>query len=213
MFFAYGTKGGPTMKTIGCILIILTLSFGLASCASYKAGQIDVRPIDEYTIRTKVEGISCAADPYDTAEKAKQGFYEDITSQGFYAIHLIFSNETDDRVMILRNSVELLDSAGNTYRSVRANVMSDTCEHNKMSYALLGFGIFSYMSAEEANKKMATDWRDKEIPDQMIISPRRKTNGFVYFQLPKGKIPKGCTLRFEAEQLESRKIVPVELKL
>jgi hypothetical protein len=199
------------MKTRPLILIILSL--GLVSCATYKGGQVNVRAIDEYTIKTKAEGILCAADPYDTSEKAKQGFYEDITSVGFYAIHLIFANETGDRVLILRDSVELVDSAGNTYRTVRANVMSDACEHNKMSYALLGFGIFSYMSADEANKKMATDWREKEIPDQLIILPGRKTNGFVYFQLPKGKLPKGCTLRFEAEQLERGKKVPVELKL
>jgi hypothetical protein len=206
-------KRGFTMITRAIILIILALSLGLVSCATYKAGQINVRAIDEYTTKTNAGGILCAADPYDTSEKAKQGFYEDVTSVGFYPIHLIFSNETGDRVMILRDSVELVDSAGNTYRSVRSNVMSDTCEHNKMSYALLGFGIFSYMSADEANKKMATDWREKEIPDQLIISPGRKTNGFVYFQLPKGKLPRGCTLRFEAEQPESRKKVPVELKL
>jgi len=203
------------MRTIGFILIILTLSLELVSCATpYKAGQIHVRPIDEYTIRTKVEGISCAADPYDTAEKAKQAFYEDITSERFYAIHLIFSNETGDRVMILRDSIEMVDSVGNTYRSVRANVMSDTYKHNIMTYYLV-YGLLSRMPdvADEANKKRAADWSGKEIPDEIIIPPRQKTDGFVYFQLPKGKVPKGCTLKFEAEQLESRKIVPIELKL
>ena len=199
------------MKATEFILVILSLV--LVSCTSYKAGQINVRGIDEYTIKAMSEGILCAADPYDTSEKAKQGFYEDVTSVGFYPIHLIVSNETSDRLMILRDSVELVDSSGNTYRSVRSNVMSDACEHNKMSYAILGFGVFSYMSAEEANKKMATDWREKEIPDQLIISPGRKTNGFVYFQLPKGRLPRGCTLRFEAELLENRKKIPVELKL
>ena len=201
------------MKSRLFILIILTLLFGLVSCATYKATQIVVRPIDEYTIRTKADGITCAADPYDTPEKAKQGFYVDTTSQGFYAINLILLNETDDRVMILRDAVELVDSDGNAHRSVRADIMIDALESSPLAYAFFGFGIWSAMSAEEANKKMAADWRDKEIPDNMIISPGQKTNGFVYFQLPKGKVPKGCTLRFEAEQLESRERVPVELTL
>jgi hypothetical protein len=195
------------------LTFVLVLILGLVSCATYKQTQTDAQSIDAYACRTKVEGVSCAADPYDTPEKAKKGFYEDISSKGFYAIQLIIANETPDRILILRDNVELVDFTGNAYRSVRSQIMSEAFEHDKMSYAVLGFGILSYMSADDANKKMATDWRDKEIPDQLIILPSRKTNGFVYFKLPEGKSPKGCTLRFEAEQLESRKKLLIELKI
>ena len=37
--------------------------------------------------------------------------------------------------------------------------MASDFEKNKMAYALLGFGIFSYMSAEDANEKMRADWK------------------------------------------------------
>ena len=64
--------------------------------------------------------------------------------------------------------------------------MVEKFEHNKISYALLGFGIFSYMSAEEANKKMLNDWSEKELPAEKVLIPSRKTHGVVYFQLGTG---------------------------
>jgi hypothetical protein len=91
--------------------------------------------------------------------------------------------------------------------------MYNAFEKSKMAYALLGFGIFSYMSAEEANRKMESDWRDKELPEQLIILPGLRANGFVYFQLPKGATTKGAKLAMEAEKLESRQKLKLELRL
>jgi hypothetical protein len=42
------------------------------------------------------------------------------------------------------------------------------------------------MSAEEANKKMRTDWSGKELPAEKVLLPHRKMNGVVYFQLAPG---------------------------
>lgn len=35
--------------------------------------------------------------------------------------------------------------------------MYSAFEKNKVAYALLGFGLLSYMSADEANRKMESD--------------------------------------------------------
>jgi hypothetical protein len=194
-----------------CSTLILQLL--IIGCASYKAGRIDVRPVEEYANFTEKEKILLAADPYDTSEKAKECFYEDVTEQGFYPVNLIIKNDSNERILILKETVELIDASGNIYRPVPSNIMSDTCEHNKMSYALLGFGIFSYMSAEEANRKMATDWREKECPAQLIIDSDRKANGFLYFKLPQGKTIRGCKLIVEAEGLETKKKIQLEVRL
>lgn len=194
-------------------LYVLLMGLIFIGCATYQHGAIEVRSIAEYPNRTTVEGISVAAEPYDTPEKAKQGFYDDVTSEGFYPVNLIIQNDTNDRVIVLRETVELIDSSGNIYRPVRSTIMFNSFEKNKIAYALLGFGIFSYMSAEEANRKMETDWRDKEIPDQVIILSGRKTNGFVYFRLPKGRTTKGHKLRVEAERMDTKKRMQLELTL
>jgi hypothetical protein len=194
-------------------LFVVIMSLAVTVCASYQAGGIDVRAVDQYSLRTIVDGISLAADLYDSTEKTKQGFYVDVNSEGFYPVNLIFKNNTDDRVLVFRETMELIDSSGNIYRPVSSTAMFNTFEHNKIAYALLGFGIFSYMSAEEANRKMETDWHQKEIPDQLLILPSRKANGFVYFQLPKEKTIKGGKLRLEAEKLETKTKSQLELTL
>jgi hypothetical protein len=193
------------------ILLMMVLAGALAiqGCASYQYGVIDVRPAEQYPSRTAAKGIALAVDPYDSKEKAEAAFYVDVTSEGFYPVNLIFRNDTKDRVVVLRDTVELIDATGNTNRPVRYNIMFGAFEKSKMAYALLGFGIFSYMSAEDANRKMETDWRQKELPEQLIIQAGRKADGFVYFRLPPGRTPKGGKLVLEAESLETKEKIPL----
>lgn len=193
--------------------LLSVIFLGATGCATYKAGRIDVRSVEEYACRTNAEGISLAADSYDSTEKAKEGFYVDVTSEGFYPVNMILKNDTSDRVILLRETIELTDAGGNIHRPVRSTIMLQNFEKNKMAYALLGFGIFSYMSAEEANRKMETDWREKEIQDQLIILQGRKNSGFVYFQLPKGMTTKGSKIKLAAEKLETKKTIQLELTL
>ncbi len=195
------------------ILTFMVLLLGVIGCATYKHGNIDVRTVDAYSIHTTVDGISLAVDPYDSSEKAKEGFCVDVTSKGFYPVQLIFQNNSGDRVIVLRETVELIDPKNNSHKPVRSTIMADACEHNKMAYALLGFGIFSYMSAEEANRKMASDWREKELPDQLILPAERKMSRFLYFQLPMGQTTKGYKLKLEMEMLETKEKIPLELLL
>jgi hypothetical protein len=158
-------------------------------------------------------GIVVAADPIDNEIEAKENFYVDVTEANFFPVLIVVQNDTSDRIIFLKESVELIDPKGNYYRPVSSAVMADACEHNKMAYALLGFGIFSYMSAEEANRKMASDWQDKELPDTAITNPGRKRHGFLYFELPEGETPSGYRLSFVVERLETKEKLPFEIVL
>ena len=195
------------------LYLLVFFVIGFTGCASYQQGIIDTRPVDTYLNRVTLEGVSLAADPYDSSEKGQKGFYVDVTSEGFYPVHLIFKNDTNDRVIVLRETVELITASGTIYRPVRSTIMYNAFEKSKMAYALLGFGIFSYMSAEEANRKMEGDWRDKEIPEQLIILPALRANGFIYFQLPKGSTTKGAKLTMQGEKLETRQKLKLEIRL
>ncbi len=191
------------------LTIILMIQVG---CASYQAQTISAGSIEGYALNSTKEGISFAAEPYDTAEKAKGAFYADITSQGYYPVLLVFKNNTSENVMVLRGTVEL-ETAGSMYKAVRSSTMFNDFEHNKMAYALLGFGIFSYMSAEEANRKMESDWREKEMAEQLIVQPGRTSHGFVYFKLPQGVSIRGSKIKVDAERMNDRKIVKLELTI
>ena len=185
--------------------------FSIIGCATHKSSIIAVQKMDEYPYRTTSDGISLAADPYDSTKKAKEGFYIDVTRKGFYPVNLIFKNDTNDRVIVWKETVELIDGSGNVHRPVTSLSMYNAFEKSKIAYALLGFGIFSYMSADEANRKMESDWRQKEFPQQLIIRPGRKANGVVYYQLPKGTAIKGSKLTLMVESLETKNKIQLEL--
>ena len=192
------------------VFLLLVSSFG---CATHKVNQIENRPVESYPNAVVLDGVSAGADPYDTAEKAQRGFYQDVTREGFFPVHFVFKNDTNDRVIILRETVELLHTNGNIYRPVRSTTMYNAFENNKIAYALLGFGIFSYMSAEDANRKMESDYRDKELAEQVIILPGLRANGFIYFQLPKGSTTKGSKVTLQAERLDNRQKLKFEFTL
>jgi hypothetical protein len=191
----------------------MTLLFSITGCATYKRTSVEVGALDTYKSKMSTKGITVAADPIDNEIEAKENFYVDVTEANFFPVLIIVQNDTSDRIIFLKESVELTDPKGNYYRPVSSAVMADACEHNKMAYALLGFGIFSYMSAEEANRKMASDWRDKEFPDTSITNPGRKRHGFLYFELPEGETTSGYRLSFMVERLETKEKLPFEIVL
>jgi hypothetical protein len=195
------------------LIVFMALLFAITGCATYKRTPVQVGTLDTYKSKMSTKGITVAADPIDNEIEAKESFYVDVTKANFFPILLIAQNDTSDRIIFMKESVELTDPKGNYYRPVSSAVMADALEHNKMVYALLGFGIFSYMSAEEANRKMASDWRDKELQDTFIMNPGRKRHGFLYFELPEGETPSGYKLTFVVESLESKEKFPFEIVL
>jgi hypothetical protein len=168
------------------IYLISLLSFTFLGCASHDIRQLAPEPINAYQIKTTVNGVEVAADPFSSKAKTEAAFTLDLTEQGIVPILLVLENHTKDNILLLKDDIELTDSRGNIHKPVPANVVVSKFEHNKMAYALLGFGIFSYMSAEEANKKMLEDWSSKELPSEKVLIPSRKTHGVVYFDLGPG---------------------------
>lgn len=195
------------------LLILFALLVSNYGCATHQVNPVDTRAVEAYPNRVALDGIAAAADPYDDAEKAQRGFYQDVTREGFFPVQLVFKNDTNDRVLVLRETLELMHPNGHIYRPIRSNAMYNAFENNKIAYALLGFGIFSYMSAEEANRKMESDYRDKELAEQVIIQPGLRASGFAYFQLPKGSTTKGSKLSLIAERLDNRQKVKFEFTL
>lgn len=200
---------GQKKSTVLSLAIFLLV---IAGCASYQTKTVSVSQIEGYHLSMKKEGVFFAADSFDSPEKAKDAFYADVTNRGYYPVQLIFKNDTSENVLVLRGTVEI-ETAGSVFRTVRSSNMYNDFEHNKMAYALFGFGIFSYMSAEEANRKMEADWREKEMPEQLIVMPGRTSHGFVYFKLPQGVTLRGSKLKVEAERMADRKIIKLEVTL
>jgi hypothetical protein len=185
----------------------------LSGCATYKSGTVQVKDVTQYGNATTTNGVSVGAELYSDPAKTQEAFYVDLTEKSYYPVQLAIHNGTDGRVLVLKDNIEIDDSKGNSYKPVNVAVMTDEFEHNKMAYALLGFGIFSYMSADDANKKMAADWSSKELPSELIVNPDRKNAGFIYFKMPNGLKPNGMTLVVPVETLENKGVLSFKLAL
>jgi len=172
-----------------------------------------VRDINDYANVSKMAGVSVAAELLSNPDKIKEGFYVNLSEKDYYPVQIVAKNDTDARLLLTKDSIEVVDAAGNVVRPINVRVMSDEFEHNKMAYALLGFGIFSYMSADDANKKMASDWASKELASEVILNPSRRNAGFVYLKMPTGVKPDGMTLNLKVENLETKTVQSFKLRL
>ncbi len=173
-------------KVLALTFMVLIVFMGFIGCAIHEIRALKPERIGAYSIRTVEDGVEIAAKPYSSKEEVEAAFYLDLTEEGYVPILLVMENRTSESILLLKEEINLIDSQGNIHTPISANVMAEKFEHNKMAYALLGFGIFSYMSAEEANKKMRRDWSDKELPAEKVLLPKRKIHGVVYFQLAPG---------------------------
>jgi len=203
------------MKSSNLVIPVLAASLLLAAsgCTSYKAGSVQVRDVAQYGNNAREGEIVGAAEALVTAAAIEPVFYVNLAEHDYYPVQIVVQNNSASRVLMLKDKVELTDANGNAYRPINVATMIDEFEHNKMAYALLGFGIFSYMSADDANKKMAADWREKELPAEVIVNPSRKSAGFVYLKMPRGVKPSGMTLTFNLENLETKADTKFQLHL
>ncbi|MBU1001423.1 MAG: hypothetical protein KKE73_02755 [Proteobacteria bacterium] len=192
------------------LVLLLALTSG---CASHKIKDVPVNQLEGYGCYTKIDDVEIAADLYAETQKTKEVFSADLNKAQFFPVHVIVKNDTDGRVLILRSGIALSDTVGSEYKHVSSAAMCEEFAHNKMAYALLGFGIFSYMSAEDANTKMKADWSDKEFSEEMIVNAGRVNSGFVYLKLPEGSTPEGKTLSIEVEDMETNARQVVKLQL
>lgn len=185
----------------------------LGACASYDQKHVDYQALETFKNSTTLEDITLSAEAYDTEVEVTGAFDENLNKKGYYPVQVLLENSTQEKVVVLRESVELLAPNGEHYRPVGAAVMADEFEDNAMAYALFGFGILSYMSAQDANQQRSVDYQHKDLGESTIIAAGRKRGAFIYFKLPEGTVPSGATLMLEVEKLSSQEMVSFELLL
>ncbi len=183
----------------------------LAACASYDTHPIQLGGIEDYEKNVTVDRIAIAVDVYDSSWRTKMAFDEDLVSEGYVAVNLIVRNGTKERILITWRAIELVTPSGQIHRPIKSAIVAEDFEDNKMLYALFGFGIFSYMSAADANEERERDWLDKEIEEDFLLGPGRIDSGVVYFKL--SAKPRGSILRVVVERMSSNETTELQVRL
>ncbi len=199
------------MFNIGTILRISTLALVVSACAGYDKPQISVLPIEEYQHRVNVDGISMAAEPYNTADKATLVFDEDLTAKGYYPINVVIRNDTDDRLLILKKTLALIDGSGVAYQPIDATLVAEDVDDNKMADGFLDFDILSFASTEEVDEERKSHYAAEQMAETMVIRPGQVQNGITYFYLPAGIALDGMTLHIDAEHMGSDRTTELAL--
>ena len=193
--------------------ISISIAFlALSACASYDKRHVDYGTPQDYANTSTIDGVTLAAEPFDTEAKVKETFDENLLAKDYYPIRVMLENNSNGRILVLRETVELIDLNGQVYRPVEAAVVAEDFEDSEMAYALLGFGVFSYASAKDANLERQADYSAKQMPPSQLIPSGRKRGAFLYFRLPKDVDLSSCRLRLEVEHMDDQKVTQFDLQ-
>ena len=181
------------------------------ACASYDKHHVDYGTVSDYSNFDTLDGVTLAAEPLVSEARVTAVFDENLLAKDYYPIQVMLRNDSDGKVLVPRETVELRDSKGRIYRHVDATVVADDFENSEVAYGMLG-GVFSYASAKDANRERQADYSRKEMPPSQVVPPGRKRGSFLYFKLPKDIDLRLSSLHVEVEHLEDQRITQLTVQ-
>lgn len=177
----------------------LTLSF--AACASYETSTIHFDDPSNYAHQGSSENVAIGVKAMTDDAETKVAFDENLIREGIYPIQVSVKNVGQNTIMIVRDKIELIGETTQAVRPINAVSVAEEVEDDAMTDAILGFGIFSYAAAKDANEERRADYVSKQLPDELVLRPGRTDGGFVFFKLAEGDVPTGKKLTFLIEEL------------
>ena len=86
--------------------------FAMNACASYDKQHVDYGTSQDYANTSTIDGVTLAAEPFDTEVKVKETFDENLLAKDYYPIRVMLENNSNGRILVLRETVELIDRNG-----------------------------------------------------------------------------------------------------
>lgn len=164
--------------------ISLLSSLALAGCYSSRPfpemhrSEFDFCAEKSYTI---------CVEPFETEEECESAFGRNITKKDFLPFFVQIENNSNFPIRIPRQSFEFKDSLDNEWKQADSFEISQ--KYHRIA-ALEGYFAFPVRTlvlwnALKWNEKIDADFKNKQLRDQVQLSPEESSRGFVYFQAPK----------------------------
>lgn len=184
------------------------LWIALAAACTSRGHAVPLRNADSYVAHTDRGEIVAGADLFDNASKCSQAFGENI-SRTYTPAWVVVENRSDHKFLVDRTTTFLDCDDGTTLRPVSSGVVYQEYRSDLFWPGMVGRG--AQTAAAENNEAKRADWADKEWPMALLVRPKEKVGGFLYFQ---GSCPgKSRAIRFTAERVHSEESLPVEIVL
>jgi len=168
-------------------LRVFCLCLGAISlmASDYKIKPVTILPIESYPARTTVGEITIAADPYVTDEQSYKAFdYKKLNSKGYFPIHVIIQNATQDFLLVrTRNVVLITESAQHVFTIPATAVAEDLFEGSSLDKMS---GASRADSASGTYGTPLSDFTDKDLTNK-LLEPGKVSGGFLFFFNPNPK--------------------------
>jgi hypothetical protein len=184
------------MKIQGVVLLLLAQV--IVGCTSYEAKEAPAFIFSNSVLRVEQDGLIVGAEPYTDSARLRETFGMDMSRGRYFPIRLRITNQSEQRLVISRDRISLLDQFGVAHPADSSEAVVEDLRHNSVAYGMLGFGIFSFMSAEKANAAMRQDWEAKEISASSFLGKGDVMSGFVFIRLPPETTPQSTTFQLIA---------------
>ncbi|WP_372366830.1 hypothetical protein [Candidatus Uabimicrobium sp. HlEnr_7] len=173
-------------------LCVLTLSFVLIGCVSYRAYEKDTsRPAHQHVKKKDLKGLAIAAEDYSSAKKSEKYFNRNLRDYGYLPIYLSFANDSDYEYTVRQGNISLSFEDGSQAQLVETKTVIENTQ-NSYGRALLGIPLLIFpafiigSSVSSANYDLEKDYNAKSLRDFNILKDE-KVFGFVFFKLPSEK--------------------------
>lgn len=165
------------------------------SAAQYRMKTVKILPIESYPARATAQGITVAADPYDTDRKSYRAFdVRKLNSRGYFPIHIIVENNTQDFIKVQARNIILVTASGqHLYTTPTTIIVEDIAKAGSAGRTSQTRGGSTATSGTEGSPQ--SDFASKELTN-LLVDPGTVSGGFLFFftDKPEENLFAGSTL-------------------
>lgn len=175
-----------------CSVSLALTALAATGCASYHPRALSVRLVDEYANTVALENVRVAGDPFDNTT-SKRILNRSVNRKGYVPVLIVLENKGDERAVVDAANIDLEAGGGQVYQRTASEVVAKKCQKS-VGLHVIFFGAIPGFAAAEYNRKMAADWKEKELPSQVVLEPHSSASGLLFYAITDFSNVHGATL-------------------
>ena len=201
-------------------VVLLALLITICGCGTPSPSVKTIIPTGSIMLtgtRQEKDGFAIAVVPVTNKEETIKYFGLDALKAGILILRMEATNQNPNTTLLLHkdNIKLLLGSDGEKRRDLAqgATVSSESIEAMAITGVLISPALLMVAAHQAANQSVVRhSLAANELPNQ-TLSIGQKAQGFLYYQLPKGKQFNGGTLEVSVTSTESHQTIKISVNI
>lgn len=167
-------------------LFLIVLCAAASVAFDYQTKEVRVQPIEFYPARVDLGGVTIAADPYNSDEKAFTAFdVKNLNTRGYFPVHVIIRNSSQTYFNIRTRNVVLITASGQQLYTTPATVVVEDVIKASLVSKIPKMKSRDMSVSTKAGSPLS-DFTNKELTNR-AIDPGTVSDGFLFFFTPEPK--------------------------